>query len=131
MQWCNYNKRRQKKNKRTSIKIKRKNLTSFSDVSQSSDTSFFSSINNEKSESLKSVQNMMIQIHWNMNHSTFCRSQDLLVLNKLNDMIKMNNLNFSKFISLIVRELSYNNKQDIIIYECVEVINMHIVNKLK
>ncbi len=66
-----------------------------------------------------------------MNHSMFCRLQDLLVLNKLNDIIKMNDLNFSKFISLIVRKLSYNDKQDIIVYECVEVINMHIINKLK
>jgi len=66
-----------------------------------------------------------------MNYSMFCRSQGLLILNKLNDMINMNDLNFSKFISLIVRKLSYNNKQDIIIYECVEVINIHIVNELK
>ena len=46
-------------------------------------------------------------------------------------VIMMNDLNFSKFILMITKELKYNNQQDIIVYECVDVATMHIENELK
>ncbi len=43
----------------------------------------------------------------------------------------MNDLNFSRFISIITKELKYNNQQDMIVYEHIGVATMHIANKLK
>jgi len=43
----------------------------------------------------------------------------------------MNNLNFSKFILMIMKKLKYNDQQDMIVYECVDVTTMHIENELK
>jgi len=46
-------------------------------------------------------------------------------------LIMVNDLNFSKFISMITKELKYNNQQDMIVYERVGVATMHIENELK
>ena len=43
----------------------------------------------------------------------------------------MNDLNFSKFISMIMKELKYNDQQDMIVYERIGVATMHIENELK
>ena len=95
------------------------------------DTNFFFYIDDEKSESLKTVQNIIIQIHQNKNHNTSCRSQDLLLLRKIENLIMMNDLNFSKFILMITKKLKYNDQQNIIVYKCVNVTTMHIANKLE
>ena len=46
-------------------------------------------------------------------------------------MIMMNDLNFSRFISMITKKLKYNNQQDMIVYERVGMATMHIANELK
>ncbi len=43
----------------------------------------------------------------------------------------MNDLNFSRFISMIMKKLKYNNQQDMIVYEHIGMTTMHIANKLK
>ena len=86
VQWCNYNRRRWEKNKRISTKIERQISSSFFKISQSFNISLFSFTDNKKSELLKSVWNIMIQVHQDMNHSTFCRSQNLLVRKRLEDI---------------------------------------------
>jgi len=43
----------------------------------------------------------------------------------------MNNLNFSKFILMIMKKVKYNDQQDMIVYECVDMTTMHIENELK
>jgi hypothetical protein len=73
----------------------------------------------------------MIQVHWDQNHSISCRSQDLLQSEKMKGVIMMNDLNFSRFISMIMKKLKYNNWQDMIVYERIGMTTMHIANKLK
>ncbi len=130
-QWCNYNKQRWMKKKKIFKRIEEHSSASASNVPQSTEISLFSYINDEKSEPLKKVQNIMIQVHWNKNHNISCRSQDLLQLRKMKGLIMMNDLNFSKFISMITKKLKYNNQQDMIVYECVDMTTMHIENELK
>ena len=130
-QQCNYNKWRQIKEKWIFKRVKDHDLTLVFNVSQSFNTNLFFYINNKKSESLKTVQNIMIQIHQNKNHSTSCKSQDLLLLKKIKDLFMMNDLNFSKFILIIMKKLKYNDQQNIIMYKCNSVITIHIANKLK
>ncbi len=130
-QWCNYNKQRQMKKKKISRRVEEHNPASASNVPQSIKISLPSYIDNKKSEPLKEVQNIIMQVHWDKNHSISCRSQDLLQLRKMKGLIMMNDLNFSKFILMITKELKYNNQQDIIVYECVDVATMHIENELK
>jgi len=130
-QWCNYNKQRQTKKKRIFKRIEEHDSASASNVPQSTEISLLSYTDDKKPEPLKKVQNTMIQVHWNKNHSISCRSQDLLQLRKMKDLIMMNDLNFSKFILMIIKELKYNNQQDMIVYECVDVTTMHIENELK
>lgn len=55
----------------------------------------------------------------------------MFVAERLKDTVKMNDLNFNKFITLIVKKLSYNDRQDMIVYECIKMINIHIINELK
>jgi len=119
------------KKKRIFKRIKEHGSASASNVPQSIKISLFSYIDNEKPESLKKVQNTMMQIHQNKNHSISCRSQDLLQLRKMKGLIMMNDLNFSKFISMITKELKYNDQQDMIVYECIDMTTMHIENELK
>jgi len=119
------------KKKRISRRIEEHGSASASNVPQSTEISLFSYINDEKSESLKKVQNTMMQVHQDKNHSISCRPQDLLQLRKMKDLIMMNDLNFSKFISMITKKLKYNNQQDMIVYECVDMTTMHIENELK
>ncbi len=130
-QWCNYNKRRQSKKKRISRRVEEHGPAPASNVPQSTEISLSFYTDDKKSEPLKAVQNTMIQVHWDQNHSTSCRSQDLLQSGKMKGMIMMNDLNFSRFISMIMKELKYNNWQDMIVYERIGVATMHIANKLK
>jgi len=73
----------------------------------------------------------MIQVHQDQNHNISCRLQDLLQLRKMKGVIMMNDLNFSRFISMIMKKLKYNDQQDMIVYERVGMTTMHIANKLK
>ena len=66
-----------------------------------------------------------------MNHSTFCRPQNLLVMERLEDMVQVNDMNFSKFIFLIKKKLHYDDEQNMIVYEWVDIVSMHITNELK
>ena len=73
----------------------------------------------------------MIQVHQDMNHSTFCRSQNLLVVKRLKDMVQMNDMNFSKFIFLIKKKLHYDDEQNMIVYKWIDIVSIHIINELK
>jgi len=119
------------KKKKISRRVEEHNSASASNVPQSIKISLPSYIDNKKPEPLKKVQNIMMQVHWDKNHSISCRSQDLLQLRKMKGLIMMNDLNFNKFILMITKKLKYNNQQDIIVYECVNVATMHIENELK
>ena len=130
-QWCNYNKQRQMKKKRISRRVEEHNPAPASNVPQSTEISLSFYIDDEKPELLKAVQNTMIQVHWDQNHSISCRSQDLLQSGKMKGLIMMNDLNFSKFILMITKKLKYNDQQDMIVYECVDMATMHIENELK
>ena len=130
-QWCNYNKWRQTKKKRIFRRVEEHNSASASNVPQSTEISLSSYTDDEKSEPLKEVQNTMMQVHWDKNHSISCRSQDLLQLRKMKGLIMMNDLNFSKFILMVMKKLKYNNQQDMIVYERVGMATMHIENELK
>jgi len=130
-QWCNYNKQRWTKKKRISKRIEEHGSASASNVPQSIKISLSSYIDDKKSEPLKAVQNTMIQVYWDQNHSISCRSQDLLQSGKMKGVIMMNDLNFSRFILMIMKKLKYNDWWDIIVYECIGMTTMHIANKLK
>jgi len=130
-QWCNYNKWRQMKKKKISKRVEEHSPAPASNVPQSTEISLLSYTDDKKSESLKTVQNTMIQVHQDQNHSISCRSQDLLQLRKMKGVIMMNDLNFSRFILMIMKKLKYNNWQDMIVYEHVGMTTMHIANKLK
>ena len=130
-QWCNYNKQRQMKKKRISKRIEEHSSASASNVPQSTETSLPSYTDDKKPEPLKAVQNIMIQVHQDQNHSISCRSQDLLQSGKMKGMIMMNDLNFSRFISMIMKKLKYNDQWDMIVYERISMTTMHIANKLK
>lgn len=130
-QRCNYNKRRRTKDKRAPTNVGRQGVAPSSDLSQPSDITLPSSTDDERPGPLKSVQNTMLQVHRDVNHSTSCRPQDMLVAGRLEGTVKVDDLDFSKFISLIVKELGYNDKQDMIVYERVGVVNMHITNELE
>jgi len=119
------------KKKRISRRVEEHGSAPASNVPQSTEISLSSYIDDKKSEPLKKVQNTMMQVHQDKNHSISCRSQDLLQLRKMKDLIMMNDLNFSKFILMITKELKYNNQQDMIVYECVGMTTMHIENELK
>ena len=103
-QQCNYNKQRQIKEKQISKRIEDHSSASAFNVLQLSDINLFSYTDNEKSESLKTVQNIIIQVHQDKNHSTSCKSQDLLLSEKIEDLIMMNDLDFSKFILMITKK---------------------------
>ncbi len=130
-QWCNYNKQRQIKKKKISRRVEEHSSAPASNVPQSIKISLSSYTDDKKPEPLKAVQNTMIQVHWDQNHSISCRSQDLLQSGKMKSVIMMNDLNFSRFISVITKKLKYNNWQDMIVYEHIDVTTMHIANKLK
>ncbi len=130
-QWCNYNKWRQTKKKKISRRVEEHSSAPASNVPQSTEISLSSYIDDKKPEPLKKVQNTMMQIHWDKNHSISCRSQDLLQSGKMKGLIMMNDLNFSKFILMITKKLKYNDQQDMIVYECIDMTTMHIENELK
>jgi len=119
------------KKKRISRRVEEHGSAPALNVSQSTEISLSSYTDDEKPESLKKVQNTMMQVHQDKNHNISCRSQDLLQLRKMKGLIMMNDLNFSKFISMITKKLKYNDQQDIIVYERIDVTTMHIENELK
>ena len=130
-QQCNYNKRRQTRDRRTNISVQSQSSSSISESSLLSDMSLFFSADKKRFSSWKAVQNIMIQVYQDTDCSTSCRSQDLLELKRLDDLVNVNDLNFSKFISLLMKKLNYNDAQNIIAYECDEVHIMHIINVLE
>ncbi len=119
------------KKKRISKRVEEHSSAPASNVPQLTEISLLSYTDDKKSEPLKAVQNTMIQVHQNQNHSISCRPQDLLQLRKMKGMIMVNDLNFSRFISMIMKELKYNDRQNMIVYECVDMTTMHIANELK
>jgi len=62
-QWYNYNKQRQMKKKKIFRRIEEHSSASASNVSQLTEISLLSYTDNKKSESLKKVQNIMMQVH--------------------------------------------------------------------
>jgi len=97
------------KKKRISRKVEEHGSAPASNVPQSTEISLSSYIDDEKPEPLKAVQNTMIQVHQDQNYSISCRPQDLLQSGKMKGVIMMNDLNFSRFISMIMKKLKYNN----------------------
>ncbi len=77
-QWCNYNKQRWTKKKKIFRRVEEHSSASASNVPQSTEISLFSYTDDKKSESLKKVQNIIMQVHQDKNHNISCRSQDLL-----------------------------------------------------
>jgi len=89
-----------------------------------------SSINNiDMHESVKTVQNIMIQVHYNISHSICCRSQDLLISDTAKNMIEINNMNFTTFTDLISLKLSYKKRKYTIVYEHDDTMNISIMNE--
>jgi len=80
-------------------------------------------------ESVKTVQNIMIQVHRDISHSICCRSQDLLVSDIAKSVIEIDDLNFMTFIDLISLKLSYKKREYTIFYERDDTTNISIMNK--
>ena len=106
-QWCNYNKRKRVKTWTVMSVNKIQHIVTSFNISNSSSTSSFSINNIDMHESVKTVQNIMIQVHHNISYNICCRSQDLLVSDTAKSMIEINDLNFTTFINLISLKLSY------------------------
>jgi len=104
-------------------------IVTSSSISNSSSTSFSSTNNIDMHESVKIVQNIMIQVHCNISHSICCRSQDLLVSDTTKSMIEINDLNFTTFIDLISLRLSYKKRKYTIFYEHDDTANISITNE--
>ncbi len=128
-QWCNYNKRKWVKTQTVvSVNEIQHIVTSFN-ISNSSSMSS-SSINDiDMHEFVKTVQNIMIQVHYDIFHNIYCRSQDLLVSNIAKSMIEIDDLNFTTFIDLISLKLSYKKRKYTIFYECDDTANISIMNE--
>ncbi len=128
-QRCNYNKRRRVKTWTVaSVNEIQHIVTSFSILNFSSTSS--SLINNiDMHESVKTVQNIMIQVHRDISHSICCRSQDLLVSDIAKSVIEIDDLNFMTFIDLISLKLSYKKREYTIFYERDDTTNISIMNK--
>ena len=128
-QRCNYNKRRRVKTWTVASVNEIQHIVTSSSISNSSSTSS-SSINNiDMHESVKTVQNIMIQVHRDISHSICCRSQDLLVSDIAKSMIENNDLNFTTFIDLISLKLSYKKRKYTIFYERDNIANISITNE--
>ena len=130
-QQCNYNKQRQRKEQWLARRVEELDSESAFSVSHLSDMTFPAYTDDEMSASVKTVCNIMIQIHWDKNYSISCWSQDLISLRRQNSLITVNNLNFERFISMLKKELKYNDWQDMIVYECADMTIMHISNELE
>jgi len=100
-----------------------------SSILNSLSTSFSSTNDIDMHESVKTVQNIMIQVHCNIFHSICCRSQDLLILGIAKSMIEINDLNFTTFIDLISLKLSYKKRKYTIFYEHDDTANISIMNE--
>ncbi len=128
-QQCNYNKRRWVKTQTVVFMNEIQHIVTSFSISNSSSMSS-SSINNiNMHESVKTVQNIMIQVHCNISHSICCKSQDLLVSDIAKSMIEINDLNFMTFINLISLKLSYKKRKYTIFYECDDTANISIINE--
>ncbi len=128
-QRCNYNKRRRVKTQTVASVNEIQHIVTSSSISNSLSTS--SSLINDINmhESVKTVQNIMIQVHCNIFHSICCRSQDLLVSDIAKSMIEINDLNFTTFIDLISLKLSYKKRKYTIFYERDDTANISIMNE--
>ena len=73
-QQCNYNKRRQTRDRRTNISVQSQSSSSISESSLLSDTSLFFSADEKRFLSQKAVQNIMIQVYQDTDCSTLYRS---------------------------------------------------------
>jgi len=104
-------------------------IVTSSSISNSSSMS--SSLTNDidMHESVKTVQNIMIQVHHDISHSICYRSQDLLVSDIAKSMIEIDDLNFTTFINLISLKLSYKKRKYIIFYERDDTTNISIINE--
>jgi len=128
-QQCNYNKRRWVKTQTVVFMNEIQHIVTSFSISNSSSMSS-SSINNiNMHESVKTVQNIMIQVHCNISHSICCKSQDLLVSDIAKSMIEINDLNFMTFINLISLKLSYKKRKYTIFHECDDTANISIINE--
>ena len=104
-------------------------IVTSSNISNSLSTSS-SSINNiDMHESVKTVQNIMIQVHRDISHSICYRSQDLLVSGTAKSVIEIDDLNFMTFIDLISLKLSYKKRKYTIFYERDDTANISITNE--
>jgi len=103
-------------------------MTSFS-ISNSSSTSSSSTNDIDMHESVKTVQNIMIQVHRDIFHNICYRSQDLLVSDTAKSMIEINDLNFMTFINLISLKLNYKKRKYTIFYERDNIANISITNE--
>ncbi len=104
-------------------------IVTSSSILNSSSTSSSSTNNINMHESVKTVQNIMIQVHCNISHNICCRSQDLLVSDTAKSAIEINNLNFTTFIDLISLKLNYKKRKYTIFYEHDNTANISIMNE--
>ena len=130
-QQCNYNKQRWRKEQWLARRVEELDSESAFSVSHLSDMTFPAYINDEMPAPVKTVCNIMIQVHWDKNYSISCWSQDLILLRRQNSLITVNNLNFERFILMLKKELKYNDWWDMIMYEHTDVAIMHILNELE
>ncbi|KAI9877216.1 MAG: hypothetical protein M1830_004497 [Pleopsidium flavum] len=129
-QRCNYNKRRRLKSKRISREVEVYEAAYVRTLS-ASDTSPPSHTDDKRRRPLKTIQNTMVQVCRPKYRNTSCRPQDLLAPGSLKDTITVDDLDFRKFIALVARELAYNEREDIIVYERAGVVDMNITNELE
>ncbi len=128
-QRCNYNKRRRVKTWTVTSVNKIQYIVTSSSILNSSSTSSSSTNDIDMHESVKIVQNIMIQVHRDISHSICCKSQDLLVSDTAKSVIEINNLNFTTFIDLISLKLNYKKREYTIFYERDDTANISITNE--
>jgi len=84
-----------------------------------------------QSVSVRSVKILIIQISCNLNHSTCCKSQDLLRHESVKNSICINDMKYDRFIKLIENELNYDCVTDTMIYDWAEFARIYISNERK
>ncbi len=82
-----------------------------------------------QSVSIRSIKILIIQISCDLNHSTCCRSQDLLKRESVKNLICINDMKYDRFIKLIENELNYDCVTDTMIYDWAEFARIYISNK--
>jgi len=104
-------------------------IVTSSSISNSLSMSSSSTNDIDMHESVKTVQNIMIQVHRDISHNICCRSQDLLISDTAKSMIEIDDLNFTTFIDLISLKLSYKKRKYTIFYERDDTANISIMNE--